>query len=229
MPESSAKPDRLGRLDTPDSVSELVYGAIRDAITDKELPPGGAVREADLAQRLGVSKTPVREALLRLQEVGLVERDGNRSLRVVRLSRDALAHAFETRWALEPAVASLAARRATEGQRQQLRHAAQRSLVAAEARRAAEFRYWDWTFHEGAADAAGNPRLAELAKNALALSSVLRARDFPPSRDTVSCARQHVEIVDAIDCGDESSAHRHAAEHVEHVVRLVLARETDLP
>lgn len=216
-------PGGLARLDAPESVSQRAYDAIRDAIVDKALPPGGAVREADLARQLGVSKTPVREALLRLQEVGLVEGDGTRGVRVVRPSRDAIAHAYEVRWALEPAVAGLAALRAGAEQRQELEETATRSLTAAEAHAADEFRHWDRIFHETIADVAASPRLAMLAKNALALSAVLRARDVPSRGDSVTCAKQHVEIAEAIDRGDETSARRLGAQHVEDVLRLVLA------
>lgn len=214
--------DRLARLNAPESVSQLTFEAIRDAIVDKELPPGGAVTEADLAEQLGVSKTPVREALLRLREIGLIEGDGRRGARVVRPSHDAIVNAFEMRWALEPALAGLTAVRATDEQRQEVRHAATRSLEAARARAVGEFRRWDRTFHAHVADAAASPGLAGLSKNALDLSAVLRARDFPRSGDSVKCAQQHVEIADAIERDDEASAHRLAAEHVEDVLRLVL-------
>ena len=57
----------------PESLTQLVYQALRDAIISKRLPPGERVSEASLARQLRVSKTPVREALLRLHAIGLVE------------------------------------------------------------------------------------------------------------------------------------------------------------
>src|ERR1043166_7375335 len=62
----------------PESLTQLVYQALRDAIISKRLPPGERVSEASLARQLRVSKTPVREALLRLHAIGLVEADGGR-------------------------------------------------------------------------------------------------------------------------------------------------------
>ncbi len=68
----------LGPVDfKPESLADVVYSAIREAIVSKQLLPGERVTEAGLATRLHVSKTPVREAMLRLQEVGLIEADEN--------------------------------------------------------------------------------------------------------------------------------------------------------
>src|ERR1035437_699214 len=78
------------------SLTEQVYDAIRDAIVSKALPPGIRLSEAALAEKFGVSKTPVREALLRLGAVGLVESEGN-ATRVVTPSRDRIRHAYEVR------------------------------------------------------------------------------------------------------------------------------------
>ncbi|HEY1347140.1 MAG TPA: GntR family transcriptional regulator, partial [Streptosporangiaceae bacterium] len=70
--------------DKPESLTQIVYQTLRDAIISKRLLPGERVSEASLARQLRVSKTPVREALLRLQAIGLVEADGARGGRIVR-------------------------------------------------------------------------------------------------------------------------------------------------
>src|SRR5207249_1759968 len=60
----------------PDSLTDAVYEAIRRGIIDRRLAPGSPVTEAALAEQLGVSKTPVREALLRLKDIGVIEPNG---------------------------------------------------------------------------------------------------------------------------------------------------------
>lgn len=204
----------------------MVYDAIRDAIIDKTLPPGSSVSEVDLARDLNVSKTPVREALLRLRELHVVESDGNRGLRVVHPSRAAIIDAYDARWGLESAAASLAAARASEAQRARVREAADESVACAEAYKREDFNRLDRIFHHRIAEAAVSPRLAELAKNALLLTGVLRARDAPMSGDSVKCAREHVDIAEAIRQGDEKSAADLAAGHVQHVLGNVLAALT---
>lgn len=207
----------------PESISQIVYDAIRDGIVDKTLLPGSAVSEARLAQSLNVSKTPVREALLRLRECDLVEADGDRGLRVVHPSRERITHAYEARWALESEAAALAAERTNDAQRAQLRDTAGRSVQSAEARSRQDFIRLDREFHHAIAAAASSPRLERLAKDALLLTGVLRARDVPMSGDSVKCAQEHVAIADAIAQGDGALAADLATGHVQHVLSNVLA------
>lgn len=206
----------------PESISQIVYDAIREAIVDKTLLPGSAVSEAALARSLNVSKTPVREALLRLRECDLVEADGNRGLRVVHPSRARITHAYEARWALESETTAFAAERASGGQRAQLREIAERSVELAEAHSRQDFTLLDQRFHCGVAEAAASPRLEKLAKDALLLTGVLRARDVPMSGDSVKCAQEHVGIADAITQGDRALAAELAAGHVQQVLSNVL-------
>jgi DNA-binding GntR family transcriptional regulator len=210
----------------PEPVSAIVYAALRDAIVDKTLPPGSAVSEANLARELNVSKTPVREALLRLRELHLVEPDGARGLRVIRPSGDAITEAYEARWALESAAASLAATRADAEQQAALRDAADESVRRAEANDSTGFRESDRQFHATIAEAAASTRLTALAKNALLLTDVLRARDVPISGDSVRCSYEHVAIADAICEGDGRRAGELAGVHVMHVLSNVLAAFT---
>src|SRR2546427_502394 len=85
----------------PESLTQIVYQALRDAIISKRLPPGERVSEASLARQLRVSKTPVREALLRLHAIGLVEADGGRGGRIVRPSAELLRHTYQVLGTLE--------------------------------------------------------------------------------------------------------------------------------
>ena len=96
----------------PDSLTDAVYEAIRRGIIDRRLAPGSPVTEAALAEQLGVSKTPVREALLRLKDIGVIEPNGRRGGRVVQLSEVSVRRAYEVRDALEPYAAGRAAERA---------------------------------------------------------------------------------------------------------------------
>lgn len=205
------------------SIAQVVYDAIQAAIVNKTLAPGSPISEVQLARDLNVSKTPVREALLRLREVHLVEADANRRLRVITPSLDTITSAYEARRALEAGTAGLAASRATSDEIAALKEAADRSLRAAKARDAEQFRHWDRRFHSAVADASASPHLTLLAKNSLVLTDALRARDVPVAGDSVACSQEHVAIAAAIAKGDEDGARRLAVEHVDHVSRNVLA------
>src|SRR5262245_11921143 len=85
----------------PALLAEMVQDAIRDAIVTRRLSPGERITEAALAKQLGVSKTPVREALLKLEYIGLIEPDGARGGRIITPSPESIRSAYEVRMGLE--------------------------------------------------------------------------------------------------------------------------------
>jgi DNA-binding GntR family transcriptional regulator len=206
----------------PESLTDKVFEAIRDAIVSKALPPGSQVSEASLATALNVSKTPVRETLLRLRHAGLVEPDG-RSLRVILPSPDTIRDAFELRSGLEQVAARHAAARATATERAWILECAESSLAAATAGSSAEFRDRDHDFHWALAEAAHNTLVARAVDDVLLLTSALRARDVQAEGDSVSCAAEHVKIAEAVRDGDAETAVRGMADHLEHVLEIVLS------
>src|SRR3569832_1031446 len=90
-----------------------IAGLIEEAIVSGELVPGSVLRQEQLSERFGVSRTPVREALRRLAALGLVSFEPNRGVRVRTLSRDDLREAFLVRAELEALVTEEAARKMT--------------------------------------------------------------------------------------------------------------------
>src|SRR5437764_7946604 len=103
------------------SVVDQVYLAIRERITNGSLPRGGRVHQEDLAEELGVSRTPVREALRRLAAEGLVEMRTNRGARVADVDPGGMRRAYEARLVVEPGAARLAAWRQPEEARARMR------------------------------------------------------------------------------------------------------------
>lgn len=206
----------------PESLTQMVYDAIRGAIVSKEIAPGTPLSEAGLAGDLRVSKTPVREALLRLRSVGLIEPDGSRGVRVVNPSLERISHAYEIRGVLEAGAARMAADRATTSQKERILDAASTSLLAAESGDPTGFAHWDTQFHLVVAEATGNSRLLTLVENALTLTAVLRQRDAPAKTDATRCGRQHVAIAEAIVVGDGNEAAERASQHALDVQQMVL-------
>jgi DNA-binding GntR family transcriptional regulator len=211
----------------PESLTQIVYQTLRDAIISKRLPPGERVSEASLARQLRVSKTPVREALLRLQAIGLVEADGVRGGRIVRPSAELIRNIYDVRGALESLSARLAAQRATPAQRGKLADLAGASLAAAHDQDVEGFRAQDEAFHDVLAAASANPYLARLIDNAYTLTGAARQRDVPSAGDCLDCATGHVQIAEAVARGDADAAAAAAVAHVEMVGRLVLQAFVD--
>ena len=94
--------------------AELAYRRVRDLILSGELEPGAVLPQATLARTIGMSTTPLREALRRLKQEGLVELDAHRDARVATLDADEARNLLEMRLALDPFAASLAAQRRTD-------------------------------------------------------------------------------------------------------------------
>lgn len=107
--------DPLAALAT-DTLADQAYRAIRDGITTGELRPGQKVTERGLAERLAVSPTPVREAIRRLEQDGLLERTGPRTVKVSDIGDTAIQDLAEVEVALRGMVARFAARHATSDQ-----------------------------------------------------------------------------------------------------------------
>jgi DNA-binding GntR family transcriptional regulator len=105
---------------TTDTLADRVYRALRDAITTGELRPGQKVTERGLAERQSVSPTPVREAIRRLEQDGLLERTGPRTVKVAEFGDVAIQDLAEVEVALRGMVARFAARHATPAQLDQL-------------------------------------------------------------------------------------------------------------
>ncbi|MGZ4430867.1 MAG: GntR family transcriptional regulator, partial [Gaiellales bacterium] len=103
-----AGPQRPVKVET---VAGSVYARLRRGILDGWIEPGARLRQVTLAQQLGVSRTPLREALIRLAAEGLVDLEPNHGARVVDGVGDGARATWELRLVLEPGIARLAAQR----------------------------------------------------------------------------------------------------------------------
>jgi len=210
----------------PGSLTEIVFDKIRDAIVNKQLAPGSRVSESMLAGMLEVSKTPVREALLRLCYIGLVEPTG-RGLRVVVPDSTIVRDAYELRSGLEASAAQSAAARADRAQREAIVASASASLDQARAANQAGFAEWDMKFHQAVAAASGNKLLAKAINDSVVLAFALRSRDVPTVDDSVVCGAQHVEIAMAIKDGRAEDAAQLMSTHISKVMQFVLSFADD--
>jgi len=206
----------------PESLTELVLERLQEAIVSKQLAPKTRVSEAMLADLLGVSKTPVREALLRLRHVGLVT-PAPGGLRVVEPSVEAIRNAYELRGGLERSAAAYAAIRRTSADVEKLMELARLSVRSAEEGTPEDFRQADARFHKLVAQCCRNPALESAIDDARLLTSALRLRDAPATGGSGGCAIEHVSIAQAIGAGDSATAGQAMESHVQHVMETVLA------
>jgi DNA-binding GntR family transcriptional regulator len=217
---------QLEEIQLPTSLGEVVFARLRDAIIDKSLPPGARVAEWAIAKQLGVSRTPVRETLWRLRQMGLVEVAGRKGYQVAYPSRQAIEQAYELREALEGFSAGVASERATDEELQTILDAASASLEGATNGDIAEFLRWDKTFHEGATQLASNPRLKMLVEDTWALVMTLRTRDFLYEHASLECGRAHVTIGEAMVRRDRAAVEQLMRRHIQQVRDYVLTADS---
>ena len=117
MAVSKRKPVKAGEEESVDldnargvTLSEQAYAYIVEALESGVMVPGTRLREADLAKEIGLSRTPIREALNRLLSEGLVENDPKRGLIITELDQNMVGELYEMRRVLEGTAAALAAR-----------------------------------------------------------------------------------------------------------------------
>jgi DNA-binding GntR family transcriptional regulator len=110
----------LAPAESPQSLADKAFHAIRDKIVSLDLPPGAVVHEAKLMAELGIGRTPIREAVRMLEQARLVEVYPRRGVFVTRVNISDLADLSEVREALEPHAARLAAERASDAERREL-------------------------------------------------------------------------------------------------------------
>jgi DNA-binding GntR family transcriptional regulator len=202
--------------------SDLAYARLRREIIDWTLAPGTPLGEIETATRLGVSRTPLREALSRLTAEGLVTSAG-RTSRVAPLSRRHIVELFELREALETQAARLAARRRDPVAFEALRDAFRGLPAHGEA--VDLDRYYALTAElDAAVDAAADSSALRSALRDLRGQLQRARRSSQTDRDRLDqAAREHALIVDAILARDELLAAQATAVHLHASLEHILA------
>ncbi|WP_448627785.1 GntR family transcriptional regulator [Geodermatophilus sp. URMC 64] len=206
--------------------AERTLAALRELILDGGLRPGARLGEVELADRLGVSRTPVREALSRLAAEGLVEIAPNRGARVATWTVAELEGVFDLRASLEPQLTGFAVARATQRDVDDLEELAQRMFVVGSPGPGQDLDALvplNRAFHDRLVALADHPALA--AALAAAIHPPIVLRNFH-TYDEASLRRSlahHAEIVAAVRAGDADWARAVMTAHISNA-RAVMVR-----
>ncbi|RAS35478.1 GntR family transcriptional regulator [Paraburkholderia bryophila] len=189
--------------------SQLAYESLRQKIMESELTPGSYVLEQELALMLGVSRTPIREAAIRLQGEGLVEIVPRHGIRIVPTSVSDISHIYQVLISLESTAAGLVAARGGVDL-SPLDNACQQMTDALALQDMQAWAAADEAFHEALVQLGGNTRLAQVVMNCR--DQVHRVRRFTqqlrPHPQPKKSIAEHYEIIDAIRRGDAARASR---------------------
>lgn len=211
-------------VDAPVSrpASAVAADIIREAVVDGRLAPGERLKEETLAAELGISRTPIREALLVLQSEGIVDAVPNRGAFVRSYEPGDLEDMYELRAVLEGYAASRAARFVTEEQLVELRASCARfdGLVAGGDVRALVKE--NMHFHATILEAARNERLQGMVRQVIALPLVYKSYVWYSPDQARASAHAHHQLTNALEQGDAARAELLMREHV-YEARDVLA------
>lgn len=199
------------------SLTDAVVAAVRDGVQRGELVPDEVYSVYQLADLLGVSRSPVREAMLRLADAGLVEIARNRGFRVLLPDAHDLEEIFEVRLALEPPAA---ARAATRGCPDAARHLDEMARAAAYDD---EPGFWaaDRALHRALLVAAGNRRAAAIVEQLRATTALLGPPTTATGRTLAEIHAEHEPIARAVAAGDAAAAEAAMRAHLDHTRQLL--------
>lgn len=194
--------------------ADLLHDAIEDEILTGRLPPGTRLDETSLSARFGVSRTPIREALMQLSVSGLIELRPRRGAIVAEVGPRRMMEMFEVMAELEAMCARLAARRAGPQDLDAIREAHQRCAEAASEQDENAYYYENEAFHE-AIDAACRQEFLSEQTRALRKRLKPYRRMQLQVRDRVrNSFAEHQEVVEAIAAGDPEGAAAAMRDHI---------------
>jgi DNA-binding GntR family transcriptional regulator len=200
-----------------DSLPDFVYSRLRAAIRSQELRPGDRLREADLAERLGVSRTPVREALKRLEADGLTQLAPPRGFVVTELTHRRVMELYAMREVLAGVAARFATEQASPMEIQTLQELAAQQGAATEATEAARL---NDRLREAITSAAHNEFLTRAANSLNDALELLGTTTYSLPGRIESGWKENKKVVEAIARRDSPVAEEAARLHVRNAAKL---------
>ncbi|HUW64970.1 MAG TPA: GntR family transcriptional regulator [Spirochaetia bacterium] len=210
------------QLDNYKPLREIVFESLREAIIGGRLKPGERLMEAQLAEELGVSRTPVREAIRKLELEGFVAMLPRKGAYVSGISLKDIVDVFEIRAALEALAAGLAAERITEEELDQMERYLLKASEASDEDNLSAFVAVDTGFHELIYKASRNQRLFQIVT--LLQEQVQRFRTVSLSQPGrfKDAIEEHRQIIEAISERNVELAQSLAKEHIENAEQSML-------
>jgi DNA-binding GntR family transcriptional regulator len=200
------------------TAASRIYSDLRVELVSLERRPGEAISEAQIALSYGVSRTPVREAILKLSDEGLLEIYPQSGIFVSRIPIAALPEAIIIRKALEETTARLAAERATSSQILALRSILERQREARAAGDSDTFHQADELFHATVADIAGHPGIWKFIQQVKVHVDRYRRLTLPQQGRIPKVIAEHEAVLTAIEAHDPERARRAMEAHLESLL-----------
>ncbi len=205
---------------------DVVFQTLRQAILKGELEPGERLMEIHLAQKLGVSRTPVREAIRKLELEGLVIMIPRKGAIVAEITVSELEDVLEVRLALEELAVKRACRKHTGEQIEKLQKAAAEFKRVLHGSDIAAYAQADEEFHEIIYRMTENKKLMQILSNLREQMYRYRLEYLKDKSTHSQLVREHDEIVSALEKGDEEKVLKVMSQHVERQKEYIMQRLT---
>ncbi len=204
---------------------EIVFETLRSAILEGGLKPGERVMEVQLAEKLGVSRTPVREAIRKLELEGLLVMLPRKGAYVADVSIKDVLNVLEVRASLEGLAASLAAERITEEEIENLKKNAEEFEKMGKENDRDGMILKDTEFHSVLLNASRNDKLLNIVEGLSDQVQRYRVVYFTEYTDAKNIMLEHRAIIEAISERDGEKADRLAQEHIENIGNYLLSQK----
>ena len=215
------------------SLTNVVQQEIERAILVGEYAPGTKLIEATLAEKMGVSRGPVREAFRMLEEAGLVRTEKNRGVFVRDIPIDEAVEIFDLRAAMDELVGRQLAAHITPAQLKEVKGLVDQMEKAVKAEDAYNYHLLNLKFHDRLVEMAGNRKLTAIYRKLIKELSLFRRLNLADGWLMPISASEHRQIVKAIASGNPEAAGRALYDHVmeskERTIENDLRRQSRLP
>ncbi|GAW91651.1 GntR family transcriptional regulator [Calderihabitans maritimus] len=210
------------KLENYKPLREIVFETLREAIINGTLKPGERLMEVQLAEEMGVSRTPVREAIRKLELEGFVVMVPRKGAYVAGISIKDIADVFEIRAALESLAAGLAAERITEEELEELERLLVQVAECTESNDLEKLIEIDTRFHDILYKASRNERLVQIISNLREQIQRFRSTSLAFPGRMKETLEEHKKIVEALSERNVALAQALAAEHIENAENSML-------
>ena len=201
---------------------EMVYEELKRQILTGAIVPGTRMMEVDLAEEMGVSRTPIREAIRKLEKEGLVTIEPRRGAYASMISTQDMVEILEVRQDLEGLAAYFAASRMSPVQMEELKEVADHYNAAVKEGSMQDMIRYDTQFHRLIVDSCNNKILVNMVEQLQELVLRFRYIYYDNFKRADNMPAEHREIIEAIASGDEDRARAAADVHIDRLKQLVI-------
>ena len=219
------KMKKLFKINDYELLNQKVYRILKAEIIEGSLKPGTKLLENNIAKQLGISRTPIREALRELAAEGFVKMNPNQGVVVSNASVEDVQEVLQIRGVLEGLAARLATKMINEEEIKELEKYQKQMEYYTNKDDVLAFSEMDTEFHELILNICGNNRLIQIRKNLSDQAHRYQIRSLSVPGRLKYSLKEHQEVVEALKRKDAEQADRLSQKHIENVLANILAHK----